>query len=898
MSKQDRLDLNLKKLFNSCEPELRLPEAKRRGILATLVRQSCVPRLRGRRKLLRRIDALGSWGKLAAAVLLIVAVTVVALLSIHAIREQGRSARVRQEAGYNDMKDEGEQYSREIVVEKPGQQRELAAELRRVQEMYVSGDIDGLVKILEEGTFSGKVLAAEYLAKIGDARALPALEKLFLSTRGDLPAGYDQDPFETAIEAIRRRLEQLIVDANNEPDVSSKAESSDNIAYVGVVTDEDGRPLQAVGVRSALIWNNADLWVRELLKKVEGSVTTDSQGRYRMEVPPLENEGWLCRMLVFEHPKYALCWCTATKDLYIRLFPSTIVSGTVVDEQGNPVQGAALSARLRAESRYGYTNRGSGVCCLIAVTGVDGKFKIEKVPEGARLHVDVLKKGYARYSTQSYGSNAFPIRAGSTDLLITLRPGGLIQGRLVLDGKPYRRDGIVVKACVTGSRAEGCAVTNENGEFEIIGLPTEHSYSVIVANRYSVGADLVCRPFENVRVGPDQEWYVELELQNGQPVTVEIVDEQTGQPVSNHFFSIALFDPNRGSGKPVNIRIASGRTGMTGRSVVNLTPNYYRIRTKSWTQGRYRDTEEYFQVTAEQSHLNLTIAVTTEPMIRGWLVDIEGRSIHGYVCRPDKYATDQEGRFEVPQPSSDSGGSGHICYAFDAAGGLGYVFTWESQEDVDALRIVLEPLVTIVGRVVDPNGVAVSHVEPHLWFSGRDGHWRGLSSILRSEISVQVDADGYFAIERVPVGLPIAVHPTAPYGGRPSVDLGQLEPGRVVDVGNIVVEERFLKQLREAEERALKKLREMEEIEWNATLSGQVSDADGNAVVGARISTKYGEKYFQDWTDINGKYKLTGLPKGKKISLRASLTSPSYPATDYEVVCDGNDFDIQFAPRK
>ena len=114
MSKQDRLDLNLKKLFNSCEPELRLPEAKRRGILATLVRQSCVPRLRGRRKLLRRIDALGSWGKLAAAVLLIVAVTVVALLSIHAIREQGRSARVRQEAGYNDMKDEGEHKPGEV----------------------------------------------------------------------------------------------------------------------------------------------------------------------------------------------------------------------------------------------------------------------------------------------------------------------------------------------------------------------------------------------------------------------------------------------------------------------------------------------------------------------------------------------------------------------------------------------------------------------------------------------------------------------------------------------------------------------------------------------------------------------------------------------------------------
>jgi uncharacterized protein (DUF39 family) len=81
-------------------------------------------------------------------------------------------------------------------------------------------------------------------------------------------------------------------------------------------------------------------------------------------------------------------------------------------------------------------------------------------------------------------------------------------------------------------------------------------------------------------------------------------------------------------------------------------------------------------------------------------------------------------------------------------------------------------------------------------------------------------------------------------------------------------------------------------------LSGQVTDADGNALVGAQISAKYGRKYFRDWTDINGKYKLTELPRGKKISLRASSTSPSYPATEYEVVCDDKDFDIQFAPRK
>jgi hypothetical protein len=57
------------------------------------------------------------------------------------------------------------------------------AEMIKIRQMAASGDVAGLASILSEGQFESKVLAANFLAKMGD---LPALQTLSMHARGNL----------------------------------------------------------------------------------------------------------------------------------------------------------------------------------------------------------------------------------------------------------------------------------------------------------------------------------------------------------------------------------------------------------------------------------------------------------------------------------------------------------------------------------------------------------------------------------------------------------------------------------------------------------------------------------------------------------------------------------------
>ena len=54
----------------------------------------------------------------------------------------------------------------------------IEAQSNQIQQMVVAGDIEGLIQMLSTGEFLSKVTAAEYLADIGDERALPELKRL------------------------------------------------------------------------------------------------------------------------------------------------------------------------------------------------------------------------------------------------------------------------------------------------------------------------------------------------------------------------------------------------------------------------------------------------------------------------------------------------------------------------------------------------------------------------------------------------------------------------------------------------------------------------------------------------------------------------------------------------
>ena len=72
---------------------------------------------------------------------------------------------------------------------KPASDAELEAELWMVRELIAAGelDVDGLVAMLEHGRLQSRIVAASYLAGIGDPRGIAALEKLRAAYVGSEP---------------------------------------------------------------------------------------------------------------------------------------------------------------------------------------------------------------------------------------------------------------------------------------------------------------------------------------------------------------------------------------------------------------------------------------------------------------------------------------------------------------------------------------------------------------------------------------------------------------------------------------------------------------------------------------------------------------------------------------
>jgi len=628
--------------------------------------------------------------------------------------------------------------------------------------------------------------------------------------------------------------------------------------YRGIVKDAADKPIEGVVVRR--YWHSSNLpegWMDDL------EAVTNAKGEFELGPLPVISRGRnIYNVLLFEHSDYGIAWSTTSQRyLSVTLLNSIVTAGKVVDEQGNGIEGAIVIAKL---PKYHYEkNRASGYFEITAAaTDEKGEFVCTDLPAGSRFHIAVLKKGYELYSTSEiYERNKYPFRAGHKDLLISLKPGGAVKGQLVLDGKPYEKTGIVVEACTTGGGIIGRGLTDENGQFEILGLVTTQKFTLTVNSEFFTETGLICKPFENINLSADANPVVKLELQKGLPVTIKIVDKVTGQGIGNLLVSIALYDPNyRQLEKPVNIGITSGKTNDAGKYMVNLTPK-----------------------------------------VRGRLVNSAGEPIRGYVWLGSKRTlTDEHGEFEADEPRGNAEGI-HACSAFGIENKLGRAFFWRKSDDANDLEIVLEPFAGIVGRLIDSNGEAVTSIIPRISVINPNGKIELVKSWIQD---TTVEHDGSFSIGRIPVGMKMVIK-TAVTPNMMGVnigyleedkiralEIGQLQPSEVLDVGEVFVK---LKDILKPEDG---------NIYWDGTLSGQVTNESGEVMVGFHLEISYGNREVRDVTDINGRYEFVGLPGDRKVKLKIVGTADSPNGTgkkryreSFEVICDGNPFDIQLSGK-
>jgi len=704
---------------------------------------------------------------------------------------------------------------------------------------------------------------------------------------------------ETTEEDLRLEMEHSTAIPTEDSQGRSEAPRKEMAIYRGVVRDAAGNPIEGVTVRR--YWYCHHLpggWTDDI------EATSNALGEYELgPLPVVERGNGILRSMLFEHPERGTGWFHLRTELSIILSEPSLIAGHVVDEQGIGIDGAIVTAIL--PMYYYDRNQANGHFEITKVdnstvtTNAEGWFVFEKLPAGSRLHIGILKRGYENYdTTRIYGNWKYPIRAGQEDLLITLKAGGIIRGQLTLSGKPYQKGGIVVSAQSTGSVTRGSAITDKRGQFEIIGLSTKLKHTLSLSDEYLEGTGLVFIPSKYVEASAAGESVVEFELQKGLPVTIQIADRETGEGVGKHSVSVELYDPRfRQTGKLAHVRVADGRTNDGGQYAIKLTPNHYRLRTRTWKNGRHENLEQEFEITHGQKRLDLTIAVMLQPKVYGRLVDSNGVPIRGHVWfARRRIKTDEYGEFAVDEPRGRATDV-YTCYAFDADRTLGRGFFWQRSHDVNDLEITLKPLAGIVGRLVDENGEGVASVKPEILIVPP----KGRGSIERLGIwNTTVQADGNFCIEGIPTGLKMRIKSASIHKGTRSVPIGrlqqgkwknieieQLQPGEVRDLGEVLIKQ---KNIPEPED---------DKTEWNGRLSGLVTNEHDEIMVGFNLTVHYGNRQFSELTDINGRYEFAALPRNRKAELIVfGRHGKTIYRDSFEFICDGNDLNIQLLPPK
>jgi protocatechuate 3,4-dioxygenase beta subunit len=760
--------------------------------------------------------------------------------------------------------------------------KELEAELEDVERMFVARDVAGLVDTLAKGRRETKIAAANYLAKIGDLSTIDALGKLAEEWQGDAT----DNPFAAAISEILTRLDGTGQQTRptdkadgrtaSAPAKVTTAAQQKTVTFKGVVTNKAGDPVPGTTIRSDVSYYRPSRFV-----KGDAYASTDMAGSFQIGPLAEIDKKKASRTLTFDHPDYAIGWFApnvgASRDVdsnsvAITLLEPSFVIGRVVTGSGSPVEGATVQATLKVtiDGDYYYYYLGE-TNDLAATTDADGFFIFERIPSIARLGIEARRLGYANYSTKhDFPGESHPIRAGREDLVITLKPGVSINGRLVYDGAAHKKAGVAIYARGTDDHLR--AETDENGRFEMPGL-AEGIYTFNVDDVYLREAGLSCAPLANFQARLDQPTpYVEFILQEGLPVTVQVTDENTGEPVREIWIRAALPGYER-------TFAASGQTDDNGKCVIKLTEGNYVLWAEGWKNGQPRQFSRDLSVKADSDQLNVEIEIQSRPTIWGTLVDANESPVRGTVTLGTESAeSDERGEFAMPEPWGASEDIQIGC-ASDVDRKLGSGFFWKQSDGINDLEVALLPLASVAGRIVDKDGHGVGDARPKIGIVMEHGTFRYSS---RNPWETRIEADGRFRFENVPVGLPMKLDVEKPgYYGR--ADLSALKPGGTLELGDIV----------------LKPKRGFEDgkTDWTGTLSGRVVNERGEPMPGLRVWADGADGPSQDRTDTKGRFRLDKLPRGKRVS--GAVYADGYGHTSFKrlIDIDVSEFEIRIYPQ-
>jgi hypothetical protein len=284
--------------------------------------------------------------------------------------------------------------------------------------------------------------------------------------------------------------------------LAATAFAQDTGSVRGVVTSITGEPL-----RKAIVQ------LQSMPAKFDGSVlqtTTDSAGAFAFEAVPVGNyvatarrNGYLesgpkARGVTMQKGK-------AIADLVLKLTPQSVVTGRVVDEDGDPMAGAAVS--LMRES---FLRGRRAFQVQVAQTNDLGEYRIAGLQAGRFLVMAEARGGQNMTKGPSYVPTYFPgVTSLARGTVVDLQPGqtlGNVDVRM-LKVPTYTIKGRAApntSLALTNAAAPQISVmAGGDGSFRFTGVP-DGTYT-LVGNGFAVPVQVASRDVEDVIVAPAEK---------------------------------------------------------------------------------------------------------------------------------------------------------------------------------------------------------------------------------------------------------------------------------------------------------------------------------------------------------------------------------------------------------
>ena len=326
---------------------------------------------------------------------------------------------------------------------------------------------------------------------------------------------------------------------------AAAAENGTEKLISGRVVDDSGTPVADAEIRYAIMFypfGEDAVAGYSSSYNPEFFIRAGVDGTFRFELVewmPFDSKEMLKRLnITVTHPDYAIWWqevpFQSTTDMGIQLEMPEMVSGKVMNEAGEPIQGAEVQIQSVSRGdpilRERENNLTYDALPQPVTTDANGEFVLLGLPPGATITLDVKGPGYAK-------ENRHNVPVSAKRLEFRLKREGRIKGRLTYadTGEP------VTHARVTSGW--GASVVDKDGNYLLANL-APGTYSVYLASGPK-GWTAIPKGLITVSEGRTVS-NVDLILIRSGVITGRVTDRDTNEPVVRHF--IRLNDAARPEG--------------------------------------------------------------------------------------------------------------------------------------------------------------------------------------------------------------------------------------------------------------------------------------------------------------------------------------------------------------